>query len=96
MESKVEQIDELAERLDFIGLDAQSLVPPRSVEPALVEQSNAAIEQTETQARQLDEIVDQFRLGGAAPASPPVVRPRPSKMALVGRPRVVGDNGSEF
>ena len=37
---------------------------------ALVEQTNAAIEQTEAQANELDQIVDVFRIGGAAPSQP--------------------------
>ena len=44
---------------------------------ALVEETNAAIEQTEAQASELDRIVDVFSLGGeeAAPATP-ATRPR--------------------
>ena len=36
---------------------------------ALVEETNAAIDQTESQASELDRIVDQFKIDGAAPSS---------------------------
>src|SRR5690606_25226495 len=49
---------------------------------ALVEETNAAIEQTETQARALDRIVEVFRLAAHedAPAAQ-TVRPRPARPA---------------
>ena len=43
---------------------------------ALVEQTNAAIEQTEAQARELDEVVATFR---TADAPAPVAEPAPSR-----------------
>lgn len=61
----------------------------------LVEETNAAIEQTESQARQLDEIVEQFRLGQEA-AAPVMTRARPARPAQVSRPKVVGGDWSEF
>ena len=51
---------------------------------ALVEQTNAAIEQTEAQANELDHIVDIFKIGGAAPA--PVAR-IPVARVVAGKPR---------
>jgi methyl-accepting chemotaxis protein len=45
---------------------------------ALVEETNAAIEQTEAQASELDRIVAGFRVEGA-PASEPSGRPAPLK-----------------
>ena len=56
---------------------------------ALVEQTNAAIAQTETQARKLDSVIDTFRVGEAQPvstasAAPPVgSRPRRSPSAII-------------
>jgi methyl-accepting chemotaxis protein len=56
---------------------------------ALVEQTNAAIAQTETQARKLDSVIDTFRIGEAQPvstasAAPPVgSRPRRSPSAII-------------
>ncbi|WP_052715661.1 globin-coupled sensor protein [Devosia chinhatensis] len=65
---------------------------------ALVEETNAAIEQTEAQARQLDEIVDQFRLEDVPDRS--VVKARPKAVASsAGAPKlakVVGGDWSEF
>ncbi|MCP8882685.1 methyl-accepting chemotaxis protein [Devosia sp. XJ19-1] len=45
---------------------------------ALVEQTNAAIEQTEAQASELDQIVDVFRIGDSVPKMPQAKRPQPS------------------
>ena len=56
---------------------------------ALVEQTNAAIAQTETQARKLDSVIDTFRVGEAQPvstasAAPPVgSRLRRSPSAII-------------
>ena len=56
---------------------------------ALVEQTNVAIAQTETQARKLDSVIDTFRVGEAQPvstasAAPPVgSRPRRSPSAII-------------
>ena len=59
---------------------------------ALVEQTNAAIAQTETQARKLDSVIDTFRVGHEAQdaqpiltgsASPPGARPRRTASAVV-------------
>ena len=52
---------------------------------ALVEQTNAAIEQTEAQANELDHIVDIFKIDGAAAAPTPRVaspKPRPALHAV--------------
>lgn len=63
---------------------------------ALVEQTNAAIEQTESQARQLDQIVDKFRLTNST-ATPrlPANRERPKRVAARGG-KAIGDDWSEF
>lgn len=67
---------------------------------ALVEQTNAAIEQTEGQARQLDEIVDRFRLPAAAmqtegaPARQKAVKT--ASRASLTSSKVVGADWSEF
>jgi methyl-accepting chemotaxis protein len=44
---------------------------------ALVEETNAAIEQTEAQASELDRIVDVFRIGGTMAEVAPQPQPRP-------------------
>jgi methyl-accepting chemotaxis protein len=46
---------------------------------ALVEETNAAIEQTENQANDLDRIVDQFVVSGATRS---VARPEPRRAAV--------------
>jgi len=63
---------------------------------ALVEETNAAIEQTETQARQLDEIVEQFRLGNDSAI--PTIAPRKQHVQAIqsGRRKAVGGDWSEF
>jgi methyl-accepting chemotaxis protein len=43
---------------------------------ALVEETNAAIEQTEAQARDLDGIVDVFKVGERAGAAAPIAAPK--------------------
>ena len=45
---------------------------------ALVEQTNAAIEQTEAQASELDRIVDVFRMDGAGQSATPPAKPKPA------------------
>ena len=46
---------------------------------ALVEETNAAIEQTEAQAVELDQVVAIFNLGADAAAAKPVSKPAPAK-----------------
>ncbi len=56
---------------------------------ALVEQTNAAIEQTESQASELDRIVDTFVIADASRAGPaPAPAPRPAPKAAALRPAV--------
>ncbi|MHA6729597.1 methyl-accepting chemotaxis protein [Devosia sp. A369] len=49
---------------------------------ALVEQTNAAIEQTEAQASELDQIVDIFKMEGAAPVAKKPARPTPALRSI--------------
>jgi hypothetical protein len=46
---------------------------------ALVEETNAAIEQTEHQASELDRIVDVFRIGDTEERGHPMAAPNPSR-----------------
>ncbi|MGV8954437.1 MAG: hypothetical protein ACOH2M_25290, partial [Cypionkella sp.] len=55
---------------------------------ALVEQTNAAIEQTEAQANELDQIVDVFRIGNSGTAQPVARAPAKAAKSV---PRVVGN-----
>ncbi|MBD8067110.1 chemotaxis protein [Devosia sp. PTR5] len=63
---------------------------------ALVEETNAAIEQTEGQANELDRIVDVFRLETREPQAPRSAQPRSARAtaarpAPVPRPRLAGN-----
>jgi methyl-accepting chemotaxis protein len=49
---------------------------------ALVEQTNAAIEQTEAQAAELDSVVDVFKLDGATKQSRPSMKARAALHAV--------------
>jgi methyl-accepting chemotaxis protein len=52
---------------------------------ALVEETNAAIEQTEAQAGELDKVVDVFRVGEDAAPALEAARPAPSRVPSSGR-----------
>jgi methyl-accepting chemotaxis protein len=56
---------EQANALDEVAVAVRQMDEMTQHNAALVEQTNAAIEQTETQANKLDQIVDVFRQGGA-------------------------------
>ena len=65
---------------------------------ALVEQTNAAIEQTEAQANELDNIVDVFKLdgGGATQPAPRLVKPRAAPILRTQGNAAVAKDWSEF
>jgi methyl-accepting chemotaxis protein len=66
-----------ASAIDEVNVAVRTLDEMTQHNAALVEETNAAIEQTETQATELDRIVDIFTVADAAKPSPA----RPSKIA---------------
>jgi methyl-accepting chemotaxis protein len=87
-EESAELIDEIARAnreqsgaLDEVTIAVRQMDEMTQHNAALVEQTNAAIEQTEAQASELDRIVEVFRVAEKAP------EPRPARERLV---RVVG------
>ena len=58
--------------LDEVSIAVKQMDEMTQHNAALVEQTNAAIEQTEAQASELDQIVDVFKIGGGATAVVPV------------------------
>ncbi|SMQ86333.1 methyl-accepting chemotaxis protein [Devosia lucknowensis] len=70
---------EQASAIDEVAIAVRQMDEMTQHNAALVEETNAAIEQTEGQASELDRIVDIFRLGGheAAPQAKAQPAPRP-------------------
>ena len=74
---------EQAASLEEVAIAVRQMDEMTQHNAALVEQTNAAIEQTEGQASALDGIVDIFKLDEApAPASIPAVPPRPRAVSI--------------
>jgi methyl-accepting chemotaxis protein len=70
---------EQAEALDEVSVAVRQMDEMTQHNAALVEETNAAIEQTEAQASELDRIVEVFKMDGGAPAPVrPQARPTPS------------------
>ena len=68
---------EQARAIDEVGSAVRTLDEMTQHNAALVEQTNAAIEQTEAQAGELDRVVDIFTLSENETAAPPARRPEP-------------------
>jgi len=90
---------EQAASLDEVSVAVRQMDEMTQHNAALVEQTNAAIEQTEAQASELDRIVEVFKMdsGAAAPARAPVrasARPAPA-LRTIGNAAVAQD-WSEF
>jgi methyl-accepting chemotaxis protein len=76
LESIANDSREQASAIDEVTTAVRTMDEMTQHNAALVEQTNAAIEQTEAQATELDRIVDVFRIGDReAPASRPERRP---------------------
>ncbi len=74
---------EQASSIDEVNMAVRQMDEMTQHNAALVEETNAAIEQTENQARDLDRIVDVFKVDGAqrqpaAPAKAPATGPAPA------------------
>ena len=65
MESIAKESQEQASAIEEVTIAVRQMDEMTQHNAALVEQTNAAIEQTENQASRLDQIVNLFRLGGA-------------------------------
>lgn len=77
-----------ASAIDEVAIAVRQMNEMTQHNPALVEQTNAAIEQTEGQATELDRMVDIFKLGHDAASAPraPVPRGKPApQKAAAGR-----------
>jgi methyl-accepting chemotaxis protein len=81
MQSIAKASREQASAIDEVSVAVRTLDEMTQHNAALVEQTNAAIEQTEAQASELDRVVDVFKLDGKADA--PVQRqPAPARNAV--------------
>ena len=69
---------EQAGALDEVAVAVRQMDEMTQHNAALVEQTNAAIEQTEAQASELDRIVDVFRMDGAGQSATPPAKPKPA------------------
>ena len=67
MESIARESGEQASAIEQVGASVRTLDEMTQHNAALVEQTNAAIEQTEAQAAELDGIVAEFRIKAEAP-----------------------------
>jgi len=70
MEGIARDSREQASAIDEVAVAVRQMDEMTQHNAALVEETNAAIEQTEAQASDLDKMVDIFRLEGAAPKAP--------------------------
>ena len=70
MHSIAQDSREQASSIEEVNAAVRTMDEMTQHNAALVEQMNAAIEQTEAQARELDRIVEVFRVAHAAPAAP--------------------------
>ena len=69
---------EQAGALDEVAVAVRQMDEMTQHNAALVEETNAAIEQTEAQAAELDRIVDVFKMDGARRSATPPARPKPA------------------
>jgi len=76
---------EQASAIDEVAVAVRQMDEMTQHNAALVEQTNAAIEQTEGQASELDSVVEIFRLGDSAPSSARAPAPR-AKPAMTKSP----------
>ena len=68
---------EQAAALDEVTVAVRQMDEMTQHNAALVEETNAAIEQTEAQASELDRIVDVFKMEGAVHSAAPAAKPMP-------------------
>ncbi|WP_061908154.1 methyl-accepting chemotaxis protein [Devosia sp. Leaf420] len=88
MEGIARDSREQASAIDEVAVAVRQMDEMTQHNAALVEETNAAIEQTEGQATELDRMVDIFKLGHEAPAArapAPRAKPAPQKSAAAGR-----------
>ncbi|WP_317185650.1 methyl-accepting chemotaxis protein [Devosia sp. BK] len=88
MEGIARDSREQASAIDEVAVAVRQMDEMTQHNAALVEETNAAIEQTEGQATELDRMVDIFKLGHEAPAArapAPRTKPAPQKSAAAGR-----------
>jgi methyl-accepting chemotaxis protein len=69
---------EQAGALDEVAVAVRQMDEMTQHNAALVEETNAAIEQTEAQASELDRIVDVFKMDGAGRSAMPPAQPKPA------------------
>ncbi|KRA44777.1 methyl-accepting chemotaxis protein [Devosia sp. Root635] len=69
---------EQAGALDEVSVAVRQMDEMTQHNAALVEETNAAIEQTEAQASELDRIVDVFKMDGAGRSATPPAQPKPA------------------
>ncbi|WP_244446347.1 methyl-accepting chemotaxis protein [Devosia riboflavina] len=72
---------EQASAIDEVAVAVRQMDEMTQHNAALVEETNAAIEQTEGQASELDRVVDIFRLDGGSAARPAAPRAKPAAAA---------------
>ncbi|WP_415155425.1 methyl-accepting chemotaxis protein [Maritalea sp.] len=77
---------EQSSAISEVGMAVRQMDEMTQHNAALVEETNAAIAQTETQAVELDQIVDVFRIKGSASHSKPVEAPAPQQRAAPKKP----------
>jgi methyl-accepting chemotaxis protein len=77
MQSIAKASREQAAAIDEVSVAVRTLDEMTQHNAALVEQTNAAIEQTEAQASELDRVVEVFKLDAAPVSAPPQRAPAP-------------------